>query len=177
MKQWWHIYKITYDLMLKKFFPHFVGYEEDLKQEMMVALVNAIKRIKRGEIRSEQNYIITHLKYETYKMAKKLIDFDRCTFYLEDMRPKWMDPSDATNWENAFKRFGITDLQVILSSFESYEERYMVMCLFQMDGYRKDKLRAELKRGWPYINKLEERCKERLAEMIKMSIGEHTNGK
>ena len=162
--------------MFKKFFPHFVGYEEDLKQEMMVALINSIKRIKRGEIRSQQNYIITHLKYETYKMAKKLIDYDKCTRYLEDFKPKGFTPDRPTSWENIFKEFGIVDIERIPEFFESYEERYMVMCILGVKGYRKDYLRAELKRAWPYVNELEERVKDKLVEIVKMYTGEHTNG-
>ena len=141
--------------MFKKFFPHFVGYEEDLKQEMMVALINSIKRIKRGEIRSQQNYIITHLKYETYKMAKKLIDYDKCTRYLEDFKPKGFTPDRPTSWENIFKEFGIVDIERIPEFFESYEERYMVMCILGIKGYRKDYLRAELKKADEEFDSLE----------------------
>ena len=52
----------------------------------------------------------------------------------------------------------------------------MVMCILGIKGYRKDYLRAELKRAWPYVNELEERVKDKLVEIVKMYTGEHTNG-
>lgn len=164
--------------MYAKFYPHFVGYEEDLKSEMMIALINAIKRIKRGEITSEQNYIITHLKYEVYKLAKKMIDYDRCTFYLEDFKPfKNNDATNPVSWENAFKRFGIANIEKLPDFFESYEEKYMCAVLLGLSGYTKTQLRDNLQKGWPYVNELEERVKEKLVELIKLYSGENTNGK
>ena len=59
------LFDITYQLMYKKFYPYFYHYQDDVKQEMMYALIKARRRIKRGEIRSIRNNFITVLKYAT----------------------------------------------------------------------------------------------------------------
>ena len=176
IKEWWHILETTHILMIRKFYPHFCGYEDDLKQEMMISLIKAIRRMKRGEIRSDQNYIITTLKYTAYKMGKKLITYDRATAYLEDLAiTEGKSVFDqAMDWQDLFD-MGCFSYETILSTFDSFEERYMVLVLIRRKGYTKRDLRERLKTTWDYINELEHRIKEKLREIIKLYTGD-SNG-
>lgn len=174
IKEWWHILEVTHGLMFNKFYPHFCGYEDDLRQEMMVSLIKAIRRIKRGEIRSNQNYIITSLKFTAYKMAKKLITYDRTTAYLEDLTitkgKSFFD--QALDWQDLFD-MGCFSYETILSTFDNFEERYMVMILIKRKSYSKRDLRERLKCPWDYVNELEHRTKEKLRELIKLYTGDN----
>lgn len=169
-KEWWKIYDITVSKMLSKFYPHFVGHEEDIRQELMIALIAGIRRIKRGEIRSPKNYLITHMKYAAYKLAKDKITYDKTFIYLEDMGirdksgKKW---SKLLEWNDLFD-MGYFSYETILSCIDSFEERYMILNIMEVPGYTKRKLRALVKKDWPYIDALEVRVKEKLAEIIKM---------
>lgn len=178
IKEWWHILEVTHGLMIIKFYPHFYGYEDDLKQEMVISLIKAIKRIKRGEIRSLQNYIITSLKFTAFKMAKKLITYDRATAYLEDLTitkgKSYFD--QAMDWQDLFD-MGCFSYESILSTFDSFEERYMVMILIRRKGFTKRDLRERLECSWEYISELEHRTKEKLRELIKLYTGDGKHGK
>lgn len=168
IKPWTKIFDITHGLMLKKFTPHFQGYEDDLKQEMMIVLIKAIRRIKRGEIKSEQNYIITILKYAAYRLGKRLIEHDKTTFYLADvLKGRNSSIEYVAEWLDLFD-LGIVPYDSIFSAFETFEEQYMIMMIIKKDGYTRRKLRDELKCSWSYITALEVRVKEKLVEVIKM---------
>lgn len=168
IKPWMKIFDITHGLMLKKFTPHFYGYEDDLRQEMMIVLIKAIRRIKKGEIKSEQNYIITVLKYAAYRLGKKQIEYDRTTSYLTDILGKNNNQIESVvEWIDLFD-LGVVSYDSIFSSFETFEEQYMIMILIKKDGYSRRKLRDEMKVDWKYIEKLEHRVKEKLVEIIKM---------
>ena len=166
VKRWTPVLEITHGLMLKKFHPHFTCREDDLMQEMMIVLVKAIRRIKKGEIESEQNYVITCLKYAAYRMAKKLITHDRTTVFLEDLKGT-REHNVAMEWLDMFD-LGIIDYDSIFSVFETVEERYMVMIIIKRKGYSRRKLREILGVEWDYMTKLEVRVKEKLVEIIKM---------
>lgn len=166
VKEWTATLEITHGLMLKKFYPHFNNYEDDLMQEMMIVLIKAIKRIKKGEITSQKNYVITVLKYAAYKMAKKLIDYDKNTFFLEDLKSNLVIDSTA-EWLDLFD-LGIVDYESVFSVFETVEERYMIMVIIKRNGYSRRGARELLDCEWDYILKLEKRVKEKLIEVIKM---------
>jgi hypothetical protein len=151
--------------MIKKFTPHFRGQEDDLKQEMLIAMIVAIRRIRRNEIHSIQNYLITTMKYAAYKMAKKVIEYDRRTVFLNDFRYKYSD--ETLEWQNLFD-LGCFSYEAILSSFETFEERLMVMNIMEKEGYSKRFIRNKLKCCWGYIEELEKRTKEKLLELIKI---------
>lgn len=168
IKPWTKIFDITHGLMLKKFTPHFQGYEDDLKQEMMIVLIKAIRRIKKGEIKSEQNYIITVLKYAAYKLGRKIIEYDRTTSYLTDiLKGNNRGIEHVAEWLDLFD-LGVVSYDSIFSAFETFEEQYMIMLIIKKDGYTRKKLREELRVSWGYINTLESRVKEKLVEIIKM---------
>lgn len=166
IKRWSSILEITHGLMLKKFYPHFLCREDDLMQEMMIVLIKAIRRIKKGEIESEKNYVITCLKYAAFKMAKTLITYDKTTVFLEDLKGT-QDHEKALEWLDLFD-LGVIDYDSLFSVFETVEERYMVMIIIKFNGYSRRKLRSILKVEWDYIAKLEVRVKEKLVEIIKM---------
>lgn len=166
IKRWNTVLEITHGLMIKKFTPHFYTHEDDLMQEMMIVLIRAIRRIKKGEIKSEQNYVITVLKYAAYSMAKKLISYDKTTSFLEDMRGNKGIDSTA-EWIDLFD-LGVLNYESVFSCFESIEERYMIMILIKRKGYSRRKLREILEVEWSYMTKLEVRVKEKLVEIIKM---------
>jgi hypothetical protein len=158
--------------MFTRHYPHFIGYERDLKQEMYLALVKAIKRIHKGEIRSERNYIISILKFAAFKMAKKLIAYDKVHYYLEDLGLKkdGRKFESVMQWQDLFD-MGCLPYEKIFNCFTDWEEKYMVLILLDMDGYTKRKFREKVGKSWPYVSELEHRVKEKLTEIIKMYLG------
>lgn len=166
IKRWTSVLEITHGLMLKKFHPHFVQKEEDLMQEMMVVLIKAVRRIKKGEISSEQNYVITCLKYAAFKMAKDLISYDKTTVFLEDLKTT-EDRGKAIEWLDLLDLSSIS-CETVLRAFEIEEERLMILVILGVEGHTRRKLREKLKVEWAYMTRLENRVKEKLVEIIKM---------
>jgi hypothetical protein len=163
------LFHITYRKMHEKFYPHFCGREEDVKQEMLIELIKIIKRIKNGEVRkSAPNLVITALKYKCYDLARKYIDEDRTKKYLEDIKLK--DRGYEITWEDLIPGSLIT-YEGLFSHFTKYEEQYMVRIILGERGYTKYKLRNEIKRGWDYMAELENRVREEIAELIKRRCG------
>lgn len=159
------LFEITFTKMYNKFYPHFVGYEDDLKQEMMIALAAAIRRIKKDEIRSIRNYVITVLKYAAFMYGRKRISEDRSWKYLEDLNEQYGFTPTA-EWEDYLDQ-GLLTYEFILINFQSFEERYMCLLIFKLPGYRKSYLRKELRCSWEHIYELEDRVKKKLVELIK----------
>lgn len=171
IKQWRAIFDITHREMCKKFAPHFYGYEEDLKQEMMIALIQAIKRIMNGEIRSEKNYVITALKYKAFSIAEKIIDYDKYTVYLEDI-VKDKDKRDSFSWENMITESSTLDLEKVLSVITEPEEQYMLFVIIGRDGYSQTGFKNLFnKESWDEVLEVETYVKEKIIEIIKMYNG------
>lgn len=165
IKQYMPLFEITFNKMYQKFYPHFVGYEDDLKQEMMIALVGAVRRIKKDEIRSIRNYIITALKYAAFKYGRIRIAQDKSQKYLEDLNEQY-GFVPYTEWEE-YLDCGILTYEIILLNFTTFEERYIGLCLFKAPGYSRRALRRELRCSWEYIAALEDKVKTKLVELIK----------
>jgi len=135
---------------------------------MLIALIKAIRRMKQGvEIRNERNFIITAIKYETYKIAKKLIDYDRSLIFLEDMKLDGF--GYEIGWEDTVEG-GVISFDNLFSSIKGERERYMVHILIGDEGYTRYKLRAKLKVGWPYMAELEEQVRDKMRELIKRRV-------
>lgn len=168
VKRYDALFNITFRKMYQKFYPHFCGREDDVKQQMTIALIKAIRRMKQGvEIRNERNFIITAIKYETYKIAKELIDYDRFTNYLEDMR--LCSFGYEIGWEDMIEG-GVLSYDNLFASIKSKEDAYMVRIIIGDKGYTRYNLRAELKVGWPYMTELENRVVSRMKELIKRRV-------
>lgn len=169
VKEWSAIFDLTFRKMHQKFYPHFCGLEEDIRQEMMIELIHSIKRIKNGEIRSERNYVITALKFKCYKIAKKLITYDRSTIYLSDLVKNW---HGEIEWDNLILGTNMFDIEQIISYITEEDDRYIFMCILKMDGYRRAILKEKLGISWEELYQKEEDLKEKLVETIKMIMGE-----
>jgi len=169
IKKWQAIFDLTFRAMHKKFYPHFCGLEDDIKQEMMIELIKSIQRIKKGEIRSERNYVITALKFKTFKIAKKLITYDRSTIYLDDLVKNW---HGEIEWENLMLGSGVFDIEQVISYIQDPNDQYLLMCILKVKGYKRTILKEKLDLTWEDLYKKEEDLKEKLVEIIRMIMGE-----
>lgn len=150
--------------MYEKFYPHFCGREDDVKQEMRIELIKVIRRVKNGEVKvSEKNFVITAIKYRCYKIATKYITEDRTKKYLEDIRLK--DRGYEVGWEDLVPG-SLTSYKDLFSEFTTLEDQYMVMIILGTRGYTRRKLRSILKVSWPYMTELEHRVKEKIRDNI-----------
>lgn len=150
--------------MHEKFYPHFVGREDDVKQEMLIELIKVIRRVKNGEVRnSERNMVITVLKYRCYQIARKFIDEDKTKRYLEDIRLK--DRGYEVSWEDLIPG-SVVSYENLFSDFTSFGDRYMVLIILGVKGYTRRALREKLKIGWSRMDELEHRVKEQIKDNI-----------
>ena len=166
---WMGIFHITYYKMYKKFYPHFVDRDDDIKQHMMVALIKAIKRIKRGEIRNERNYVITTLMGAAYRISKKLIAYDEVMVYLEDIGIGSSEGGDEFyyEWED-FMEMGCLPYERIFAIFTAEEDQWLIKNMMGVKGYSKTELKEKTDWSWGEMKARETYIKEKLVEIIKM---------
>lgn len=176
IKVWNAIFDLTFMALCRKFAPHFYGFEEDLKQEMMIALIGAIKRIKNGEIKSEKNYVITCMKYRAFRIAKKLIEYDKNTIYLNDYIPKSDKYKNSRGWDWMVSDSSTIDFDLLVATLENPLEQYVFMLILEMDGYSRTDLKETFNLEWEDIPKLEHEVKEKIIEILRAISGDHIHG-
>lgn len=152
----------TYHIIYRKFYPLYVGKEEDLQMDLMILLLECLPRIKAGKVKSVKNYMITVFKIHIYRQAAILIDQKQRELYLEDIGT---DGEEDLSWEDIIAGT-IIDSDDIYSRFT--EEELPIALHLTGNGVGRNKLMKQEGIGRYKYERLKKLVLEKFESIIEL---------